>query len=419
LRQAVDQFVRPLIALARGRVIWVGSACLVLIVAATAFTIHEWPNGKLLPTDVSSQSKRPSGRYQPTTVEWASLVIEPAELRSFRIEKTTEGKIAVDEDRSTPIFSPYSGRVTKLMVKPGEIIERGQPMFTIEATDAVQAQNDFIVALTSLNKAKAALHLAQINNKRQIDLYEGRATPLKDVQNASAALDTAENDVQSADVALQAARNRLRILGKSNEDIAEFQEKGSINPSTSIPAPITGTIVQRKVGPGQFIAAGASEPVFVIGDLSTVWLVAYVRESDAAKINVGQDISFTVSAYPDQAFSAKLGYVSAMVDPATRRLLVRATVNNPDGKLKPEMFANVVIFSDPRDRSVAIAREGLVYEGNLVRVWVVNSDNSIELRRIRTGLTSGRMIEVLEGLTAGERVVTKGSLLNDRASVGS
>jgi cobalt-zinc-cadmium efflux system membrane fusion protein len=419
LRQAVEPWLRPLIALARGRVIWMGSACLVLLAAITAFTIHEWPNRKLLPTDVSSQSKRISGRYQPTPVEWASLVIEPAELRSFRVEKLTEGKIAVDEDRSTPIFSPYSGRVTKLMAKPGEIVARGQPLFTVEATDAVQAQNDFIAALTSLHKATSALHLAQINNKRQADLFEGRAAPLKDVQNARAALDAAENDVQSAEVALKAARNRLRIFGKSNEEIAAFQEKGSISPTTSINAPIAGTIVQRKVGPGQFITAGASEPVFVIGDLSTVWLVAYVRESEAAKVDIGQDVSFTVPAYPDQAFSARLSYVSAMVDPATRRLMVRATVDNPEGKLKPEMFANVVIFSRAHDRSVAIPRDGLIQEGNAVRVWVVNGDNSIELRRIKTGLTGGRMVEVLEGLAPGERVVTGGSLLADRASTGS
>jgi len=414
-----DTIQRYLTAAPRGRVLWLGVACLSFTLVATAYAVHEWSNGKHIPTDVSSQSKRTSGRYQPTQVEWSSLVVEPAELRSFRLEHITEGKIAVDEDRSTPIFSPYSGRVTKLMVKPGEIVERGQPMFTIEATDAVQAQNDFISALTSLNKARSALHLAQINNKRQADLYEGRATPLKDVQNARAGLDAAENDVQSSEVALQAARNRLRILGRSETEIKEFQEHGTISAATPIYAPIAGTIVQRKVGPGQYIGAGASDPVFVIGDLSTVWLVAYVRESDAAKITAGQDIGFTVPAYPDETFSAKLNYVSAMLDATSRRLLVRATVDNTAGKLKPEMFANVSIFTDTQNRSVAVPRDGLIYEGNSVRVWVVANDNTIELRRIRTGLTSGRMIEVLEGVAPGERIVTKGSLFIDRAATGS
>lgn len=413
----VDTILRHLLAATSGRTLLVGAACLVFAIGATAYAVHE--NGKHLPTDISSQSKRTSGRYQPTQAEWASLVIETVELRSFRLEHSTEGKIAVDEDRSTPIFSPYSGRVSKLAVKLGEVVERGQPLLTIEATDTVQAQNDYIAAFGSLNKARSALHLAQINNKRQADLFDGRATPLKDVQNARASLDTAENDVQSSEVALQAARNRLRMLGRTDAEIKEFQEHGAISAATPIYAPIPGTIVQRKVGPGQYVAAGASDPVFVIGDLSTVWLVAYVRESDAAKITAGQDLGFTVPAYPNETFSAKINYVSAMLDPTSRRLLVRATVDNTAGKLKPEMFANVSISTDTQNRSVAVPREGLIVEGNLVRVWVVANDNTIELRRIRTGLTSGRMIEVVEGLAAGERVVTKGSLFIDRAAPGS
>ena len=148
----------------------------------------------------SSQSKRVTGLYHPTELEWANLAVEPVEVRAFRSEHVTEGKIAVDEDSSTPVFSPYSGRVTKLLVKPGDKVKHGQPLFLVEATDAVQAQNDFIAASTALNKAHSALNLAQIIDKRQRELYEGKAAPLKEVQNARAALDAAENDVQSTQV---------------------------------------------------------------------------------------------------------------------------------------------------------------------------------------------------------------------------
>src|SRR5262245_48040775 len=117
--------VRRIAALPRGLVLWASAVCIVFV-AAGAFALHEWPNGKNHPTDISSQSKRASGRYRPTQLEWASLVVETVEQRSFRLEHVTEGKIAVDEDRSTPIFSPYAGRVTKLIVKPGDIVERGQ-----------------------------------------------------------------------------------------------------------------------------------------------------------------------------------------------------------------------------------------------------------------------------------------------------
>src|SRR5713226_4816710 len=280
------------------------------------------PNGHAAEADtaVSSQSERPRGLFYPTEAQWATLTVEPVQKRVFRSEHVTEGKIAVDEDRSTPIFSPYAGRVTKLFVKPGDTVTVGQALFTVEATDMVQAQNDFIGASTALNKARSALNLAQIIDKRQRLLYEAKAVPLKEVQNARAALDAAENDVRSAEVALEAARNRLRILGKTDQEITEFQEKGTINPATPIYAPIGGTIVQRKVGPGQYVGSGASDPVFVIADLSTVWVVAYIRESEAPSVHIGQAIYFTVLAVSFKKKTANISYVAASLDPTTRRL---------------------------------------------------------------------------------------------------
>ena len=239
---------------------------------------------------MSSQSRKGGlQRYKPTPAEWASLTIQPVTERAFRAEHVTEGKIAIDEDRSTPVFSPYAGRVTKLLVAPGDIVVKGQPLFVIEAADTVQAQNDFIGAMTAMNKAKSALDLAQIQDKRAKDLFEGKAVPLKDYQQSQATLIQAQNDMRSSQTALEAARNKLRILGLTDEDIATFQEKGRINPETTIFAPIGGTVVQRKIGPGQYVNSGASDPVYVIGDLSTVWLVAFVRETDAANVAVGQE----------------------------------------------------------------------------------------------------------------------------------
>jgi cobalt-zinc-cadmium efflux system membrane fusion protein len=366
-----------------------------------------------------SPSKKSAGVFYPTAAQWATLTVEPVQQRVFRAEHVTEGKIAVDEDRSTPIFSPYAGRVLKLFVKPGDTVTVGQPLFTVQAADMVQAQNDFISAATALNKARSAQNLAEIIDKRQRLLYEGKAVPLKEVQNARAALDAAENDVRSADVALEAARNRLRILGKTDQEITDFQEKGTIDPSTLITAPIAGTIVQRKVGPGQYVGSGQSDPVFIIGDLSTVWIVAYIRETEAPLVHVGQPIYFTVLAYPDRAFPASISYVAAALDPTTRRLLVRATVNNAEGLFKPEMFASVKILTGEGDNAVAVPRDAIIHEGDTARVWVVrekDDEKAIELRRIKVGLTNGNLVEALKGLGPGDRVVTKGSLFIDRVA---
>src|SRR5450432_1510290 len=259
-------------------------------------------------SEVSSQSRKGLQRYTPTPAEWASLTIETVTERTFRAETVTEGKIAVDEDRSTPVFSPYAGRVTKLLARPGDQVNQGQPLFVIEAADNVQAQNDFITAMTALNKAKSALDLAQLQNKRAQDLFEGKAVPLKDYQQSQATLIQTQNDLRSTQTALEAARNKLRILGLTDEAISAFQKNGRINPETTIFAPIAGTVVQRKIGPGQYVNSGASDPVYVIGDLSTVWLTAFVRETEASAVAVGQELTFNVLALPGRPLAARLDY---------------------------------------------------------------------------------------------------------------
>jgi len=395
---------------------------LVFAVGAGFWVAKSRTNSDARDPDANGQSKKVTGVFYPTPAQWATLTVEPVQQRVFQSEHVTEGKIAVDEDRSTPIFSPYAGRVIKLFVKPGDTVTVGQPLFTVQAADMVQAQNDFISAATALNKARSAQNLAQIIDKRQRLLYEGKAVPLKEVQNARAALDAAENDVRSAEVALEATRNRLRILGKTDQEITDFQEKGTIDPATLITAPIAGTIVQRKVGPGQYVGVGSTDPVFIIGDLSTVWVVAFIRETEAPIVHVGQQIYFTVLAYPDRSFPATISYVAAALDPTIRRLLVRATVNNDAGLLKPEMFASVKILTGESDKAVAVPRDAIIYEGETARVWVVrdkDNDKAIELRRIKVGLTNGSLVEVLKGLAPGDRVVTKGSLFIDRVAAGT
>jgi cobalt-zinc-cadmium efflux system membrane fusion protein len=398
---------------------WVVGAALLVLGVAAAYGFQQLGQGRRSNLEVSSQSRRGQSSFKPSPSEWATLTIEPASERTFRAEHVTEGKVAVDEDRSTPVFSPYAGRITKLLARPGDTVTQGQPLFVIEAADTVQAQNDFIAAMTSLNKARSALDLAQIQDKRAKDLFEGKAIPLKDYQQSQTNLVQAENDMRSSQTGLEASRKKLRILGFTDESIDAFRDKGSINPEITINSPISGTVVQRKVGPGQYVSAGASDPVFVIGDLSTVWLIAFVRETDAAEVCVGQDILVNVMALPGHPLTARINYVAAAIDANTRRLLVRATIDNKDGLLKPEMFANVTIYSAGDHPAVAVPKQALIYEGDQVRIWVAHDDKSVELRQIKTGLTNGDLVEVKGNLKAGEQIVTRGSLFIDRAASGS
>ena len=297
-------------------------------------------------SEQTRQATGQNGTFAPTAAQWATLTVEPVTSQVFRSEHVTEGKIAVDEDRATPIFSPYSGRVTKLLANPGDSIVRGQPLFVIEATDMVQAQNDFIAGIAARNKARSQLSFAEADAKRFRTLSKDRAVALRDAEQAEIALVNAQNDTRAAETALEAVRNRLRILGKTDDEIRAFEETGRISPETPVYAPIGGTIVQRKIGPGQYITTGATDPVYVVGDLSTVWLVAYVRETEASKIRIGQPISFSLLAYPGGIFRGNIRYVATTLDAGTRRLLVRANIPNQDRSLKPEMYATVSISTD-------------------------------------------------------------------------
>jgi len=372
-------------------------------------------------TEVSSQAKR-IARFVPTPAQWASLGMEPVKQMTFRSEHMTEGKISINEDKATPIFPPYAGRVTRLMAKPGDMVERGQPLFYIEAADMIQAQNDFLAGLAAINRAKSRVTITEIIEKQNRTLYEGKAGALRDFQTATADLAQARADLRTAESGLEAARNRLAILGKTAAEITAFQELGKISSETPIYAPLSGTVVQRKIGPGQYVSytsTGAVDPVFTIGDLSTVWLVAYVRESEAPKVRAGQQLDFTVLAYPKTTFKANVDHVAASLDPNIRRLIVRATIDNSKGQFKPEMFTSVTIYTDEGDSSLGVPRDAVIYEADNARVWVARADKTIEVRQIKTGITRGGMIQVVQGLQPGEVVVTKGSLFVDQAASSS
>lgn len=396
--------------------------CTWLAVAAT--TRAPRADGEQGEQEASTQGRRVGALYYPTPKQWATLTTTPVVAAVFRAEHLTEGKIAVDEDRATLVFSPYSGRVIKLLAKPGDTVKAGQPLFIVEAPDMVQAQNDFINSISGLNKAQSAMELSKIVEQQNKTLFDARAGSLRDLQQAQATTRATENDVRAAQTSREVARNRLRILGMTDDEITKFSDTGAVSPQMTIYSPITGTVIQRKVGPGQYINTSsqntsASDPTFVIGDLSTVWLVAYVRESEAPNVRIGQTLYFTVLAYPNRVFPANISYVATSLDAGTRRLLVRATIDNSRQLLRPEMFANVTILTGEGDNSPAVPRDAIIYDGKTTHVWVARDDKSVERREIKTGLYNGSVIQVIDGLTDGENIVSKGSLFVDRAAAGS
>src|ERR1700733_2847467 len=344
-----------------------------------------------------------SNEVHLSSAQLGTLEINTVTTRAFRTEEVTDGQIALNGDTTTQVFSPYSGRVVRVLASPGEYVKPGAPLLRIEASEYVQAQSDLL-------NAAATLKLARINEERKHAAYDSKGGSLQDWQQAQVDLAAAEN-------ASTSAANRLRILGKSDHEIAAIESAKKTDAATFVVAPIGGVVTDRQVGPGQYIQSGASNPVFSIGDLSTVWLVADVPETDAPVLERGRTVEVRVLALPGQIFKAKLTAIGAQVDPVTRRVPVRATLANTDGKLKPQMFASFSIITSTGDsQAPSVPEEAIVREGDQARVWVVAQNNTLSLRSIHTGRSNDGMVEVLEGLKAGERGVTRGSLFIDRAA---
>lgn len=364
------------------------------------------------------------GTFTPTKEQWAGLQTAAVITRQFRQEQVTEGNIALDDNLNTPVFSPYSGRVVRLIADLGARVERGAPLFAIEAPEIVQGANTLITAAAAAKTARSQLAQAEVNEKRAHELLLANGGALKDWQQSRTDLATAQNTLRSADVALAAARNQLRILGQSEAAIAalEAQPTQQLDPVAVVAAPLAGIVTQRQVGLGQYIqsvASGASAPVYTIGDLSKVYLIANVREAEAGSIRVGDTVEVRVLAYPGRVFTAKLSWVAPAVDANTHRLPVRANIDNADAALKPMMFASFTIVTGEPTTAPAVPDSAVVYEGDAARVWVAGDNGTLALRQIRPGRRADGLVEVLSGLSPGESVVTKGTVFIDRAGGAS
>lgn len=383
------------------RQVRVASAIAVVVVAAMAAVYF---GGKFFhePEAAPAEQPPPPGTFRATKQQLKTLTIEPVPLHAFVSEELTEGKIAVDGDHATPLFSPYSGRVTRVIAGLGDSVKAGAALATLEASEFVQAQND-------LATTAAQVKLAHINESRKHALYDSKGGSLQDWQQSQA-------DLVAAETALNSVRNRLRIFGKSDGEIATLESSSKMDPVATLKAPITGVVVDRQIGPGQYLQAGGGTPVYTIADPSSVWLLANVRESDAGLVHLGQAVEVRVPAYPQRAFKARVTYVAALVDPNTHRLPVRAEIDNHDGALKPEMFATFRILTSDATESPAVPAAAVVYEGDAAHVWVVAGDGLLAYRSIRTGRSNDGLIEVLDGLKPGEQVVTKGGLFIDQVA---
>lgn len=387
-----------------------------LIIVALGIAPAVW--GALATPNAAPPPQLTPGTFHPTEAQWATLGFDTVSLRPFAGLVVTDGAIAMNDDTTTPVYSPYSGRVTRLLAKPGDVVRTGDPLMVISATEAAQGQADLNAALGTLSTALAQQRVASANEARQHQLYAGGSAALRDWQQAQSDLAAANASVHTAQIALAAQRNKLRILGMSAAEVAAIESRAATPPQAevTIRAPIAGTITQRQVGLGQFLLAGSTTPVYSIGNLSTLWVIGQVRETDAPAVSVGQTVDISVASLPHRTFKATLSWVASAIDPTMHRLAVRAEVQNPDGILKPLMFATMTIHVGKDRLSTAVPANAVIYEGEAARVWLAAKDRSLGLQQITVGRSENGYIEALNGLRPGNRVVTSGAVFIDRAA---
>jgi membrane fusion protein, heavy metal efflux system len=342
--------------------------------------------------------------------------IEIAEVFAtpFLQKKSAIGQIAFNEDTSTAVFSPFYGRVTRILAKIGDVVRRGDPLFEIDSPEVVQAQTDLIAALHNRDKAKSQLLIAQRHAERQVRLAKSQATSGREVDQALNDQTAAESDMKTAEGALNAARNRLRIIiGRDQAEIDRVENERLVNPLITINSPIDGTVVSRKIGPGQYVRTDATEALYTIVDLKTMWLKANVPEVDIPLIRVGQQIEIKVNAIPNRVFNAKIVAIGASSDASTRRVAVRSEILNPDGVLKAEMFANFQIIVGKSEPILSVPVQGVIREGEAAYVWVELEPGRFQRRRIELGVEQGDRWSVLSGVREKQRIVSRGAIFVD------
>src|SRR5579883_188032 len=332
----------------------------------------------------------------------ALVKVDVVGAREFPIEKTAVGSIDFDEDMTVPVFTPYQGRIVGLFAKVGDDVNKGQTLFTIDSPDLLQAESNLIAAA-------GVLQLTSKNLERMRELYTTQAVSQKDLEQAV-------SDQQSAEGTLRAARDSVRLFGKTDAEIDRIIAERIADPKLVVPSPISGRITARNAAPGLFVQPGNPPAPYAVADISTMWMLANVAEADSPAFRVGQEVKVSVLAFPGRVFEGKITTIGASVDPATRRVLVRSEISDPQHQLRSGMFANFVIRTGDPARSPAVPHDGVVREGDgTMTVWVTTDRRRFVKRTVTIGLQHDGYDQILTGLKAGEQVATEGALFLSNA----
>ncbi len=325
------------------------------------------------------------------------LKFGPVGTHEFAVLKTAVGTIDFNENMLVQVFSQYPGKILKAFYNIGDDVKQGDILFTIDSPDLLQAESNLLAAAGVLELQKKTL-------ARVTGLLKIGGSAQKDV-------DQSTSDEQTAEGNFKAAKNAVRIFGKSDADIDQIVSDRKVESTLVVRSPISGSVVARSAAPGFLTQPGNAPAPFQIADISTMWMIANVIETDAPAYKLGQPVEVRVPAYPDKVFQGHVTNIGSIIDPSSHRQLVRSEIDDPEHLLRSGMYASFVIRVGDAARSLAVPSEGVAREGDgSMSVWVTSDNRHFLKRTVTTGIRQDNWVQIIDGLREGETVVTDGAV---------
>lgn len=312
------------------------------------------------------------------------------------IAEPLAARLAYDESVTSRVSVSFSGRVVRLIVKPGDTVRAGDALAEIDSPDFGSAQSDWI-------KAKADGERKRLAFERARDLLQGEVIPRKDFESAQA--DLAQSNAETERTVL-----RLRNMNPRGE--AQGQRM-------KLTSPLAGLVTERNANPGMEVNPALQSPLFVVSDIRVLWLMIDLPEHLLGRVAPGQTVQIDVDAYPDRSFKGVIRQVAPVVDSNSRRITVRADVANADRALRPEMFVRASVLTERGPPVVKLPNSALLTEGLYTFAFVEQAPGEFVRRRLQLGLRGGEFSYVSAGLADGERVVVNGALLLNSQAAAS
>ena len=375
---------------------------LIVVLAAGVSPLFLGPLAEQAENARPTRSESPAGPTADNSVmlndaQLKAVKVGEVEERLFEITNATVGNIDFNQDNSLQVFTPYPGRITKLLAKAGDEVKKGQVLFDIDSPDLSTAEGTLIQAAAQLELTTKALKRAQ-------DLFAAKGAAQKDVEQAVSDHKTAEGNYN-------AARNAVRIFGKTDAEMDQIVATHRIDSQMPVPSPMTGRVTARNAAVGLYVQPGNTPAPYTVSNVSTMWMLASVPENEAPQLRLGQDVEIKVAAFPGRIFKGKVANIAASVDPNTHRIQVRSEVDDPQHELRAQMFATFVIRTGEPVKSPAAPEDGVVREGDgTMTVWVTSDGHRFTQRAIKVGLLQDGFWQVLDGLRPGERIAADGAL---------